>query len=87
MASKHSLTELMSKEGLTRNGLAASSGLSVPTVNTAMNGSGQTQLNTTSATAIAETFGVQVGDINWPGGLSNRGRPALTGGKYTRRSD
>jgi len=87
MAPKHSLIDLMSEANLNISGLAEKSGLSIPTVQRAVRGDEQAQLNTTSATAIAETFGASVGDINWPGGLANVGRPARSGGSYTRRSD
>lgn len=85
MAPKHSLTELMSEENLTVAGLAEKSGLSEPTVRRALRGDNQARLNTTSATAIAEALGSPVGEINWRGGLANSGRPARSGGSYTRR--
>lgn len=87
MAPKHSLTQLMNKAGLTVGNLAEKSGLSEPTVRRALRGDDQARLNTTSATAIAEVLGSPVGEINWPGGLANSGRPARSGGSYARRSD
>ncbi len=87
MAPKRSLTQLMNEAGLTIGGLADKSGLSKPTVKRAVRGDDQARLNTTSATAIAEVFDSPVGEINWPGGLANRGRPARSGGTYTRRTD
>ena len=86
MAPKRSLTQLMNESHLTIAGLADRSGLSEPTVRRAVRGDTQARLNTTSATAIAEVFGSPVGEINWPGGLANIGRPARSGGRYTRRS-
>ena len=86
MAPKHSLTDLMNEANLTVSGLADKSGLSIPTVRRAVHGDTMARLNTTSATALAETFDLPVGDINWHGGLSNGGRPARSGGSYTRRS-
>ncbi len=68
----------MGQEGLTVAGLAEKSGLSTPTVRRAVRGEETARLNTTSATAIAAAFDEPVGRINWPGGLSNRGRPAGT---------
>lgn len=87
MAPKHSVTDLMKEANLSISGLADRSGLSEPTVRRAVRGDEQARLNTTSATAIAEAFDSSVGDINWPGGLANEGRPARSGGTYTRRSD
>jgi len=86
MAPKHSLTQLMSEAKLTVGSLAKKSGLSTPTVRRAVRGNDQARLNTTSAAAIAEVLQSPVGDINWPGGLANNGRPARSGGSYTRRS-
>jgi len=87
LALKRSVIQLMSDEKLTVSDLADKSGLCEKTVRRAVQSNEQARLNTTSATVIAETFGLPVGEINWPGGLENRGRPALTGGTYTRRSD
>ncbi|MBC7459394.1 helix-turn-helix transcriptional regulator [Candidatus Saccharibacteria bacterium] len=87
MAPKHSLTQMMDEANLTVRSLANKSGLSEPTVRRAVRGDEQARLNTTSATAIAEVFDSPVGEINWPGGLANSGRPARSGGRYTRRSD
>ena len=87
MAPKHSLTQMMDEANLTVRSLANRSGLSEPTVRRAVRGDEQARLNTTSATAIAEVFDSPVGEINWPGGLANSGRPARSGGRYTRRSD
>ncbi|MES2630673.1 MAG: helix-turn-helix domain-containing protein [Patescibacteria group bacterium] len=86
MAPKRSLTDVMKEENLNIRGLADKSGLSEPTVRRAVRGDDRGRLNTTSATAIAKTVGLNVGDINWPGGLANGGRPARSGGTYTRRS-
>ena len=86
MAPKRSLTQLMEEANLDINGLAEQSGLSKPTVQRAVRGNEQARLNTTSATAIAEALDSPVGEINWPGGLANSGRPARSGGNYTRRS-
>lgn len=78
----------MDENGLTTTtGLAKGSRLSVPTARRARFGDENGQLNASSASAIAELFGVAVGDINWPGGLANGGRPARSGGRYVRRSD
>ena len=85
MASKRSLRQLMDESDLSIGGLAEKSGLCEPTVRRAVHGDDQARLNTTSATAIAEALGSPVGEINWPGGLENRGRPARSGGNYTRR--
>ena len=85
MAPKRSLTELMKECDLSMRDLAEKTGLSEPTVRRAVRGGDQGRLNTTSATAIAEVLGSPVGEINWPGGLENRGRPARSGGSYTRR--
>lgn len=76
----------MEEGNLGISGLADKSGLSEPTVRRAVRGDEKARLNTTSATAIAEALGSPVGEINWPGGLENRGRPARSGGNYTRRS-
>jgi hypothetical protein len=85
MASKPSLREVMANTGLTVIGLAQKSGLARETVQRAVDGNDQARLNTTSVTAIANALGLPVGAFNWPHGLTNRGRNALTGGKYTRR--
>lgn len=85
MAQKHSLTKLMQDAGISVSVLAARSGLSEPTVRRAVRGDTQARLNTTSATAIARALGATVGEISWPGGLANRGRPAQSGGHYTPR--
>lgn len=77
---------MMDEANLTVRSLANRSGLSEPTVRRAVRGDEQARLNTTSATAIAEVFDSPVGEINWPGGLANSGRPARSGGRYTRRS-
>lgn len=66
----------MEQERLSVKGLAEKSGVSTPTVRRAVRGEETARLNTTSATAIAAAFGEPVGSINWPGGLSNRGRTA-----------
>ena len=87
MAPKHSLPQLMNEANLTISSLAEKSGLCENTVRRAMQSSDQARLNTTSATAIAEALDSPVGEINWRGGLANTGRPARSGGKYTRRSD
>ena len=79
MARKHSLTELMETAGVTMSGLADKSGVSETTIRRALGNRDDERVNTTSATAIAEALDSTVGDINWPGGLSNRGRPARTG--------
>jgi len=76
----------MSEAKLNVRGLAEKSGLSETTVQRAVRGNEQARLNTSSATAIAEAFDSTVGEINWPGGLANVGRPARSGGSYTRRS-
>ena len=86
MALKHSLTQLMSEVNLDISGLAEKSGVSETTARRAVRNNDNARVNTTSATAIAAVFGSSVGDINWPGGLANRGRPAGTGGRYTRRT-
>jgi|GEM_PF-4471921 len=86
MALKRSVTQLMNEANLTVGGLVEKSGLSTPTVRRAVRGDNEARLNTTSATAIAKALGSPVGEINWPGGLVNGGRRALSGGKYTRRS-
>lgn len=85
MARKHSLAQLMSDKGLDIKGLAAQGGVSTPTARRAVRGDVNARPNTTSATKIADALGVDVGDINWPGGLANGGRPAGTGGTYTPR--
>jgi len=86
LAPKESLTKLMNEANLTVASLAQRSGVSEPTARRAARGDSTTRLNTTSATKIAAAFGSKVGDINWPGGLANEGRPAGSGGRYTRRS-
>lgn len=86
MAQKRSLLQLMNEANLTISSLADKSGLSKPTVRRAVRGDEQARLNTTSATEIARALGSKVGEINWPGGLANEGRPARSGGTYTRRS-
>lgn len=80
------MADLMDKANLTVDELAEKSGLSLGTVRRAVRGSSEARLNTTSATAIAEALNVDVGDINWPGGLANSGRPARSGGHNTRHS-
>ena len=85
MAPKPSLNRLMDEENLTVGDLARKSGLSKQTVQRAVRGDDEVRLNTTSASAIASALGTEVGAINWPGGLSNSGRPALSGGKPRRR--
>lgn len=75
----------MDEGNLTVEDLASRSGLSRATVQRAVRGDDEARLNTTSATAIAGALGTEVGAINWPGGLSNSGRPALSGGKPNRR--
>ena len=86
MAQKPSVADLMRERGLTRSSLTTRSGLSEPTVRRAVNGDNTARLNTSSATEIARALGSPVGEINWPGGLANEGRPARSGGSYTRRS-
>jgi transcriptional regulator with XRE-family HTH domain len=87
MASKHSVTELMRKKNFTINGLAEQSGVSEPTVRRAVRGDGQARVNTSSAERLAKALGSPIGEINWPGGLANEGRPAGPGGSHTPRSD
>ena len=87
MAPKRSLKQLMDEGNFTVRSLADESGLHENTVRRAVKSSDQARLNTTSATAIAGVFGKSVGEINWHSDLANKGRPAGSGGRYTRRSD
>ena len=75
----------MHEENLSVEDLASRSGLSRATILRAVNSNDNARLNVTSATAIANALNTSVGDINWPGGLANNGRPARSGGSYTRR--
>lgn len=77
----------MHEENLSVEDLASRSGLSRATILRAVNSNDNARLNVTSATAIANALNTSVGDINWPGGLENRGRPALSGGRSSRRND
>ena len=86
MALKRGVTQLMNEASLSVSGLAEKSGISESTVRRAVRSNENARLNTTSATAIANALDSSVGEINWPGGLANRGRPAGTGGRYTRRT-
>ena len=87
MAPKRSLKQLMDERNFNIRRLADESGLHENTVRRAVKSSDQARLNTTSATVIAGVFGKSVGEINWHSDLANKGRPALSGGRYTRRSD
>lgn len=87
MTSKRSLGDLMRESGHTVSSIAANSGLSELTVKRALRGDSQERVNTTSARLIAETLGWPIEDINWPGGIANQGRPALSGGKYNKRTN
>ncbi|MGH7217902.1 MAG: helix-turn-helix domain-containing protein [Candidatus Microsaccharimonas sp.] len=78
----------MSEHRLTVSSLAEKSGLSEPTVRRAVRSNNEARLNTTSATRIASALDTEVDQINWRGGgLSNRGRPAGSGGSSARHPD
>ena len=80
MAPKASLSALMKAHSLTIRDLAERSGISLPTAYRAVAQDSSKKLSTTSATRIAKALNETVGNINWRGGLSNRGRPAGSGG-------
>ncbi len=71
----------MKAQGLSIHGLAERSGISLPTAYRAVAQDASKRLSTTSATRIAKALNETVGNINWHGGLSNRGRPAGPSGR------
>ena len=76
MAQKPSVARLISDANLSVSGLAARSGVSVPTARRAVRGQEHTRLSTTAATKIAKALDTTVGGINWLSDLTNVGRPA-----------
>lgn len=62
--------------------LANETGLSYDVVRRAVMG-GKKKTHVTSAQAIATALGMELYEIDWPCGLTNKGRHAYTGGTYT----
>ncbi len=74
--------QLADRHGFSVAELCRRTGLRPGSVRRAISGDGQ-MLNVGTAELIARQLGYDIGEIAWPCGLTDQGRPPLTGGKYT----
>lgn len=82
---KKDLMQLIDAAGLTIESTARRANVSEVSLRKAIRGDPDAQVNTSTARSIADALGTTVDAINWKGGLANQGRPAGTGGRYTRQ--
>lgn len=68
----------MSRHGLKKADLIRLTGLHEGAVNRAVEGNGRA-INERTAELVSKVFGLDAGDIAWPCGITDRGRPPLTG--------
>lgn len=80
---KPTLKELRKQYELSKKDLSELSGVSVNAITAAEDPNHRYKTNYSVALLLAEALYVEVCDIRWLRGLSNIGRPALTGRKIT----
>lgn len=79
MGARITLREARLTLEMTRHDLAIASGVSVAVIRRVENGGDDARIKDETACLIARSLACSVEEIDWPKGLSDRGRPPLTG--------
>lgn len=83
IAKTYPLPEVLDLLDVSIKQLTSETGLNHSVVRRAVMG-GKVKTHITSAQLIAKALGMEVYEIEWPCGLTDTGRQALTGGSYTK---
>ena len=85
MTQSYTLREVMDTLELSVEELSRLANISTAAIHRALSDTDTQQTNESVAHALCKAMGVSVGEVRWPRGLTNLGRPPHTGVKITKK--